>query len=275
MKTNSIGPITISVIAAIMIAGALFFYKQYSAKVPATPIQTPAVVNINQDVVMMPPPPLVEEKTEVFELPKPMTPPKNINTALLELFGEKAVLSLLSINEFIDYFVVTVDNLGGPAATSDKWPVKKPLDQFQTESQGQQTVISPTNAARYQPFVNLLIKLDLNKAAEVYFGFYPKFQAAYANIGYPDQQFNQRFIQVLDLLIKTPKGSDLMPVEMMKVEGPYQFVQPWAHFQFQKSTYEQLPIGQKIILRLGPKNEAVVKARLKEFRTLINRPIPQ
>ncbi len=275
MKTNSIGPIWISIIAAIMIAGALFFYKQYSAEVPATPIQTPAVVNINQDVVVMPPPPLVEEKTEVLELPKPMTPPKNVNTALLELFGEKAVLSLLSINEFIDYFVVTVDNLGGPAATSDKWPVKKPLDQFQTEVQGQQTVIGRTNAARYQPYVNLLIKLDLNKAAELYFGFYPKFQAAYVNIGYPDQQFNQRFIQVLDLLIKTPKGSDLMPVEMMKVEGPYQFVQPWAHFQFQKSTYEQLPIGQKIMLRLGPKNEAVVKVRLKEFRTLINRPVPE
>lgn len=275
MKTNSIGPATISVIAAILIASALFFYKQYSAEVPATPIQTPAVVNIHQDAVMAPPPLIAEVKTEALELPKPPAPPKNINTALLALFGEKAMLSMLSINDFIDRFVITVDNLGEPAATSDKWPVKKPLGQFQTEVQGQQTVISPSNAARYQPYVTLLNKLDLKKAAELYFSFYPKFQTAYANIGYPDQQFNTRFIQVLDLLIKTPQAADLMPVEMMKVEGPYQFVQPWAHFQFQKTAYEQLPIGQKIMLRLGPKNEALVKAKLREFRTLINRPVPE
>jgi hypothetical protein len=275
MKTNSIGPTTISVIAAILIASALFFYKQYSAQVPATPIQTPAVVNINQDPVMAPPPLTAEVNTEVLELPKPVAPPKNINTALLELFGEKALLSMLSINDFIDHFVVTVDNLGGPAATSDKWPVKKPTGQFQTEMQGKQAVISPSNATRYQPYVTLLNKLDLKKAAELYFGLYPKFQAAYVNIGYPDQQFNQRFIQVLDLLIKTPQASDLIPVEMMKVEGPYQFAQPWAHFQFQKSSYEQLPIGQKIMLRLGPKNEAIVKVKLKEFRALINRPLPE
>ena len=275
MKVNSIGPISIGIIAAILIAGALFFYKQYSAEVPSPQIQIPAIVQIEKEIDLTPSTSIAELKIEARELPVSIAPPKNINTVLLELFGEQAVLSLLSINDFINHFVITVDNLGGPAATSDKWPIKKPEGQFQTETQGQQIIISATNAMRYQAYVNLLARLDLKKAAELYFALYPKFQAAYASIGFPDQQFNQRFIRVLDLLIKTPKATDLMPVEMMKVEGPYQFTQPWAHYQFKKSAYEQLSIGQKIMLRLGPNNESIVKGKLKEFRILINRPVPE
>jgi hypothetical protein len=263
MKAYSPSPDIIGVVVAIVIAIGLFFYKHYYGNYSPSKIQTPTAISGSENPILSLTAPPIEIKAPPVELPTLGSPPKNINTALLELFGEKTLLSLLKINDFINHFVVTIDNLGGPVSSVEMWPVKKVDGQFQTEV-----------SERYQPYVDAIKKIDPPKAAAIYFAFYPKIQGAYASIGYPDKQFNQRFIQVLDLLIKTPEASELMPVAMMKVEGPYQFIQPWTHYQFQKSIYEQLTIGQKIMLRLGPQNESAVKAKLKYFRELINRPIP-
>ena len=274
MKAHSPNPVMIGAIVAIVIAMGLFFYKHYYGNYSPSKIQTPTAISGGESPILSLTAPPVEIKVSPVKLPILSSSPKNINTALLELFGEKTLLSLLRINDFINHFVVTVDNLGGPVSSIEKWPVKKADGRFQTEIRDGQVVIASANAQRYQAYVDAIKKIDLPKAAALYFAFYPKIQETYASIGYPDKQFNQRFIQVLDLLIKTPEASEFMPVEMMKVEGPYQFAQPWTHYQFQNSSYEQLAIGQKIMLRLGPQNESTVKAKLKSFRELINRPIP-
>ena len=274
MKKSSTSPTFIIIIAALLIGGALFLYKQRYSLMPSPAAQISAIANPTKDIPNTLPA-LSEVILNPSEFPKLINPPKNINSALLELFGEKTLLSILLMSEFINHFVVTVDNLGGPLSSADKWPVKKVEGQFQTEVKAGKVIISQANASRYQPYVNALINLDLKKAASLYFFFYPKFQATYESIGYPDKQFNQRFIQVLDLLIKTPEPSEVLPVELMKLVGPYQFAQPWTHYQFEKANYEQLTIGQKIMLRLGLKNESIVKAKLKEFRNLIDRPVPQ
>jgi hypothetical protein len=274
MKKNSTSPAFIIIIAALLIGGALLLYKLRHVLIPSPSSQMSAIANPTKDI-----PNNLPASSEVIlnpsELPKLINPPKNINSALLELFGEKTLLSLLLMGEFINHFVVTVDNLGGPLSSANKWPFQKVEGQFQTEVKAGKIIISQTNASRYQPYVNALISLDLKKAASFYFYFYPKFQATYESIGYPDKQFNQRFIEVLDLLIKTPEASEVTPVELMKIAGPYQFTQPWTHYQFETASYEQLAIGQKIMLRLGLKNQSIVKTKLKEFRNLIDRPVSQ
>jgi hypothetical protein len=274
MKKSSTSPTFIIIIAALLIGGALFFYKQRRALESSPTLQMSVIADPAKDVSIGLLPTVSEVILNPSEFPKLINPPKNINSALLELFGEKTLLSLLLMSEFINHFVVTVDNLGGPLSSADKWPFQKVEGQFQTEVKAGKIIISQTNASRYQPYVNTLINLDLKKAANFYFFFYPKFQATYVSIGYPDRQFNQRFIQVLDLLIKTPEAPEVIPLQLMKIEGPYQFAQPWTHYQFQKANYEQLTIGQKIMLRLGIKNQSIVKTKLKEFRNLIDRPIP-
>lgn len=252
----------------------MFLYEQRHTLMLSPTSQISSIAKPTKDVSIGLLPTIPEVILNPSELPKLINPPKNINSALLELFGEKTLLSLLLMGEFINHFVVTVDNLGGPLPSVNKWPVQKVEGQFQTEVKAGKIIISQANASRYQPYVNALINLDLKKAASLYFFFYPKFQATFESIGYPDRQFNQRFIQVLDLLIKTPEASDVILAELIKIEGPYQFTQPWTHYQFEKVNYEQLTIGQKIMMRLGLKNQSIVKTKLKEFRNLIDRPIP-
>ena len=118
--------------------------------------------------------------------------------------------------------------------------------------------LDPKNFARYEPMVNVVRQLDMQRAAEVYFRLYPLFQSAYQNLGYPNGYFNDRLIQVIDSLLATPQPS-----------GPIELTRPNVLYTFADPKLEALPAGEKLLLRMGPDNAAVVKAKLKELRAII------
>ena len=46
-------------------------------------------------------------------------------------------------------------------------------------------------------------------------------------------------------------------------------------YTFADPTLEALPAGQKLLLRMGPDNAAVVKAKLKELRAIVTAAPPR
>lgn len=92
-----------------------------------------------------------------------------------------------------------------------------------------------------------------------YVRFYPLFQQAYANLGAPDRYFNDRVIDVIDHLLRTPDPTQ--PVAVVRDErGRYRFVDP---------ALEGLSVGQKAIVRLGPQQASAVKAQLQRIRATL------
>ncbi len=49
--------------------------------------------------------------------------------------------------------------------------------------------------------VGIVRKLDMKQVADVYLRFYPLFQGAYQDLGYPTGYFNDRLVQVIDSLL--------------------------------------------------------------------------
>ena len=47
---------------------------------------------------------------------------------------------------------------------------------------------------------------DTKQVARIYFHFYPLFQQAYENLGYPQKYFNDRLIEVIDDMLKAPEA---------------------------------------------------------------------
>jgi hypothetical protein len=90
---------------------------------------------------------------------------------------------------------------------------------------------------------------------ELYRRFYPLFQKAYVDLGYPDGYFNDRVIEVIDHLLATPE-----------IEGPVKLVRPHVLYQYADPELEQLSPGQKLLLRMGNEHSATVKEKLREFR---------
>ena len=92
----------------------------------------------------------------------------------------------------------------------------------------------------------------------VYIRFYPLFQEQYEKLGYPDKYFNDRLVQVIDHLLATPE-----------VKGPVLLTQTTVLYQFTDPELEKLSAGQKILVRMGGENAALVKTKLTEIRSAL------
>jgi hypothetical protein len=190
-------------------------------------------------------------------------------SALTRLLGRKSVLTFLSLDGFVRNFVATVDNLALKRAPSLGWPVKATPARFVTEGGGASTVIAPENAARYAPFVQLVRSVDANRAAALYVRVYPLFQQAWAELGTPGKYFNDRVVEVIDDLLATPDVAEPLRVRRAEVQGGSRAT---ALYVFADPTLEARSAGQKILLRMGKANAAVLKAKLTEVRARIVKP---
>jgi len=104
----------------------------------------------------------------------------------------------------------------------------------------------------------LVKAVDAAKLAAVYRRLYPLFQQAYRDLGFPKGYFNDRVVIAIDDLLATPELAEPLRLRQDKVR--YQFADP---------DLDGRSAGQKIMLRIGPENARIVKAKLREFRRAI------
>jgi hypothetical protein len=65
-------------------------------------------------------------------------------------------------------------------------------------------MLSDANYARYEPFVKLVDRSDMQQLANLYFNYDSLFQQAYEDLGYPGQYFNDRLVEAIDSLLAAP-----------------------------------------------------------------------
>ena len=118
--------------------------------------------------------------------------------------------------------------------------------------------LNQKNFERYKPLVAAMSKLDMQQLSAVYVHFYPLFQQAYQNLGYPNGYFNDRLVEVIDAMLASPEP-----------KGPIQLVRPNVMYTFADPALEARPAGQKLLIRMGPENAQAIKAKLTELRAAI------
>jgi hypothetical protein len=199
-----------------------------------------------------------------------------IGATLDELLGRKAVGTFLQIDDFPHRFAATVDNLGRPYAPASLWPVNPTPGRFTVQTRDGNTVISADNSLRYTALVLLAESVDAPKAVDLYIRMYPLLQHAYQNLGYPKAYFNDRLIQVIDLLLASPDPGYPVSMQLTDVKGPEPSLTPWLRYQFADPALESLTSGQKIMVRVGSVNERRLKTKLRALRKeLLTRVVPR
>jgi DUF3014 family protein len=183
--------------------------------------------------------------------------------ALADVFAGHALPAFLRVDRIIRNIVATVDALPRESVSPTVMPVNPAAGRMVVAAAGDAMAIAPDNAARYAPYVDVLKVADMRSVATVYLKFYPLFQQAYRELGYPQGYFNDRLVTVIDLMLATPD-----------VQGPIALAQPKVVFTYADPALEALPAGQKLLLRIGHDNAALVKAKLREFRAHIVRTPP-
>jgi len=199
------------------------------------------------------------ERTQSSEATEPLPTldesEKAAQGALDSLFGQKTVRKFFRVDDFVRHLVVTIDNLPRKQVPLRYVPVNSPARRFLASGEEDTLILNPDNYRRYTPYVRLAETLDVKKFAVVYVYYYPLFQQAYEELGYPSGYFNDRLIEVIDDLLAAPD-----------VQAPIRLIQPKVMYQFADPELEARSAGQKIMIRMGSENAARIKAKLHEVR---------
>jgi hypothetical protein len=178
--------------------------------------------------------------------------------ALAQLTSPAAVKDYLQPENLVRHLVVTIDNLPRQRVAVEKRPTTAVPGTFTANGDELNATLDPRNFDRYKPMVAVINNLDMRSLAAVYTHFYPLFQQSYQDLGYPNGYFNDRLVAVIDMMLATPQPA-----------GPIQLVRPNVMYTFADPALEARPAGQKLLIRMGPDNAAVIKAKLTELRAII------
>jgi len=171
-----------------------------------------------------------------------------------KLFGQEAVTQFLVPERLVRNIVVTIDNVPRQMAVNQR-PIKPTAGEFITSGPEDALVLAPENYARYAPFISLVRAIDAKTLVSLYRGLQPLFQQAYEELGHPSAVFNDRLIEVIEHLLATPN-----------VRDEIRLVQPSVLYRYADEQLEKLSAGQKLLIRMGPQNAAVIKAKLREIQ---------
>lgn len=258
------GPWLLGLLLLVVLGAALWawwsFKGSQQAQAPAPAAAPPAAT------ATLPPQEIVEPAVRYPLQEEASPPPADVTQALSELLGRKAALTLLQTTDFPRRFVATVDSLGRESSPPRIWPVVPPAGRFEVDRRGDGAVIASANAARYTPLVSLAGSVDAPQVAALYRSLYPQLQAAYEELGYKGRYFNDRMVQVLDLLLAAPEPQGPIEVQRVEVKGPTADPRPWVRWEFADPRLESLPAGQKIMVRMGPDNERRAKQAIASLR---------
>lgn len=209
---------------------------------PAFPIEEVAVAD-EDDAPAEPLPELAESDTAALD-------------ALTAIMGIDRAPALVLTEHLIERIVVSVDNLTRRQLPVRGLPVRAATGAFATATDPSgTTVIDERNFARYADYMALVEALDVDAAVTQYVRAYPLFQQAYRELGYPDGHFNDRLVAVIDHLLAAPTPN--LPIALVPEKAGYTYADPALH---------AASAGHKALIRIGPDNAGVVKAKLRALR---------
>ncbi len=258
------------VLVLAAIAGGYYYWSQRID--PAPPAEPPPPRAATEPAREAPAGPAIQHPIEaarpdgaVSGTPEPATPLPALDTsdrtvadALAGLADRGTLDAFLITTGLIRKVVVTIDNLPHKKAPQRLWPLQPTAQAFRTTGAGDAVYASPDNARRYEPALRLMESVDTGKLVAFYVRFYPLFQQAYRELGYPKAHFNDRLVEVIDHLLVTPE-----------IDGPIRLARPWIMYAYADPALEARSAGQKTLIRMGAANQLRVKAKLREVRRQI------
>ncbi|HEV2679497.1 MAG TPA: DUF3014 domain-containing protein [Rhodanobacter sp.] len=252
------------VVLGIVAAGAylarkaMYMDTPQAAIAPATSTSTSAVASATSAPIRYP---IEQAQTgpaaaSTAALPALGDSDASVAAALAALAGGSDLSSLLVHQQVIARIVATIDALPRRGLSTFMLPVHAPKGALITQDNDGTTLLGEQNSTRYALYMRVVDSADPQALVDWYVHAYPLFQEAYRQLGYPKGYFNDRLIVVIDDLLTAPEPT--RPLALVRSKTYYLYTDP---------SLESLSAGQKLLLRVGPANEAKIKTKLRAIRT--------
>lgn len=183
-----------------------------------------------------------------------------VRTLVQALTESPAVMAWLPTNGLIRNFTVVVANIADGATPAKHLKVLKPAAALRVVSRDGNTTIDPRSYERYTTIADAIASVDPGGAAKLYATLKPRIEDAQRDLG-SAEPFDKTLERAIVALLSTPAidGS-----ERLKAKG--------IGYGYVDERLESLTPAQRQLLRMGPRNARVIKARLREIALALGIP---
>jgi Protein of unknown function (DUF3014) len=230
------------IVLAILIAGVgWWFYRRPAPVTQPQPDQPQLAAPSSVPAEFGPVPPL--DQSDAF-----------LRALVRQLSSRPELLAWLATDNLARQFTVVVDKIAIGTSPAKEMKAAAPSGSFATLGAGTALRIDPKSYERYNTFAQVVDSIDTEGAARAYRRVRPLLQEAFAELGYTDITFDERFALALGRLVDTPVPDG--PVYLRPTSVTYQFADP---------DLEALSSAQKHLLRMGPQNMRLVQNKIRQF----------
>ncbi len=251
--------IGVAAVVAAVALGVAYYLHSRSSLPPRAPAaaQTAAPAPPAEPAIQHPVPP--SDAAPQGPLPSLGDSDPAIRDALGEVAGSNALMQYLVPDSIIRHIVVTIDNLPRQKVPVEKRPTVAVAGTFLAVGDELHATLDPRNFARYEPMVGVVRNLDMQRLAA---GLSALLSAVPAGLSEP---------RLSERLLQRPAGPGRSTRCWRRRSRPVPLSSPGrtSCTHIADPTLEARPAGQKLLLRMGPDNAAVVKAKLTELRAII------
>ncbi|MEP0355575.1 MAG: DUF3014 domain-containing protein [Paraglaciecola sp.] len=200
-----------------------------------------------------------EAEPKIAPAPKPLdVSDGTIKTKLLTLSDYDAFSRLLINDALLERFVVMTTTLADEDISANNRLLSQPEKPFRTYNQAGKSWIDPASYKRYTSYVDVFESLEAAPLIALYDEYKPAINDIFAEIGNPNDSFDDKLSDAIDILLDTPE----VPV-------PVEVYTDSVMFKYADERIESLSAPQKQLLRTGPENMRRIKAKLREIQSVL------
>ena len=239
------------VVVAMLMAAAVAAYIALAWR--PRPAPSPAASSAPTTTAKEPPPSL-GGTGEPITVPPLDASDALVRTLVQAISASPAVMAWLPTNGLIRNFTVVVSNIADGATPAKHLTVLRPPSPFRVVERDGRFYVDPRSYDRYEAIADAIVSLEPAAAARLYGTLKPRIEEAHRDLGTPDQGFDRTLERAIVALLDTPI-----------VDASVRLTPKGVGYGYADDRLESLTAAQKQLLRIGPRNLRIIKARLREI----------
>ena len=181
-------------------------------------------------------------------------PGKLVRLRAATLSSETPLLDWLKKESLIPRLVTAMNMIVNGKFPREIFAEFSPRGKFRVIKKDGRTVADPAGFARYDALTAMIGKVDAVAAAKVFEELLPLFDAAQRGLGEKNTSAREAFFAATRELLQAP----VLTEDAVLKQG-----KKGIGWNYSDERLESLSLAQKQMMRLGPKNQAVVQAKLR------------
>ena len=179
-----------------------------------------------------------------------------IKQTIITALSSPMLSTLLVNDDIIANVVATTLNTAQGSLPENVAILTPPRQDFAVFKQANNFFITPESFTRYNVYAQTFAHIETNDLLALLNQYAPQINSQFEQIAPPNTSFNTTLINAINRLLDTPSVN--LPIAVISDSAMYQFANPQLE--------ALLPV-QKQLLRMGPDNMRIIKAKLRELRT--------